>query len=86
MVTAAAVLGAPDKSRGERLIALVNLRPDAVVTSADLIAYQRSELPLYKVPRVYASVPDWPLTRSGKTDFAKLRQAWMAGAITGRLP
>jgi long-chain acyl-CoA synthetase len=86
MVTAAAVLGAPDQSRGERLIALVHIRADAVVTSADLIAHQRKSLPLYKVPRVYASVAEWPLTRSGKTDFQKLRHAWMAGAITGRLP
>lgn len=86
MVTAAAVLSAPDRSRGERLIALVQIRTDAVVTSADLIAYQRKALPLYKVPRVYASVAEWPLTRSGKTDFERLRQAWMTGAITGRLP
>jgi long-chain acyl-CoA synthetase len=85
-VAAAAVLGAPDGSRGERLIALVHERADAVVTCAELIAHLRKALPLYKVPRVYASVPDWPLTRSGKADFDGLRQAWIAGAITGRLP
>ncbi|HEY0329397.1 MAG TPA: AMP-binding protein [Rhodopseudomonas sp.] len=86
MVTAAAVLGAPDRSRGERLIALVQLHADAVVTGAELIAYQRKALPLYKVPRVYASVEEWPLTRSGKTDFERLRHAWITGAITAGLP
>jgi long-chain acyl-CoA synthetase len=85
-VTAAAVLGAPDRSRGERLIALVHVREDAAVTCAELIAHLREGLPLYKVPRVYASVPDWPLTRSGKTDFDMLGQAWIAGTITRRLP
>lgn len=85
-VASAAVLGAPDSHRGERLIALVHLRANATVTAADLISYLRGALPLYKVPRIYACVPDWPLTRSGKTDFDRLRQAWIAGAITRNLP
>jgi long-chain acyl-CoA synthetase len=85
-VASAAVLGVPDSGRGERLIALVNVRADAVVTAAELISYLREALPLYKVPRIYASVAEWPLTRSGKTDFDGLRRAWTAGAMTRRLP
>ena len=85
-VAAAAVLGAPDWSRGERLIGLVHMPADAAVTRAELIAHLREALPLYKVPRVYAPVPEWPLTRSGKTDFDMLRQAWIEGAVTRRLP
>ena len=84
-VAAAAVLGMPDPSRGERLIALVRIHADAAVTAATLIAYLRAALPLYKVPRVYACVPDWPLTRSGKTDFDALRRAWISG-VTQKLP
>jgi len=84
-VAAAAVLGAPDASRGERLIGLINTRADAIVAASELIAYLRAVLPLYKVPRVYASVPEWPLTRSGKTDFDRLRQAWSAGTMARRL-
>ena len=64
----------------------MRVREDAAVTCAELIAHLREGLPLYKVPRVYASVPDWPLTRSGKTDFDMLGQAWIAGTITRRLP
>ena len=85
-VAAAAVLGAPDRSRGERLIVLVHVRADEAVTRAELIAHLREALPLYKVPRVYARVAEWPLTRSAKTDFDLLRQAWIEGAITRRLP
>lgn len=82
-VAAAAVLGAPDSNCGERLVALVHAR--ATVTAADLIAHLREALPLYKVPRIYASVADWPLTRSGKTDFDGLRLAWNAGTIARTL-
>ncbi|WP_245313221.1 AMP-binding protein [Bradyrhizobium macuxiense] len=83
-IAAAAVLGAPDASRGERLIALVHTRLDATVAAPELIAHLRAALPLYKVPRVYASVSEWPLTRSGKTDFDRLRQAWTTGTIARR--
>lgn len=83
-VAAAAVLGAADASRGERLVALVQMRADATVAAAGLIAHLRAALPLYKVPRVYASVSEWPLTRSGKTDFDRLRQGWTAGTIARR--
>lgn len=84
-VEAAAVLGISDAKRGERLIALVRLRAEVPLTGADLIAHARQHLPLYKVPRVYAVVPVWPLTRSGKTDFEALGQAWAAGRFA-RLP
>lgn len=84
-VEAAAVLGVPDVRRGERLTALVRLRAEVPVTATDLIAHARQALPLYKVPRLYAVVSDWPLTRSGKTDFEALGQAWTAGRFA-RLP
>ncbi|WP_315836753.1 AMP-binding protein [Bradyrhizobium prioriisuperbiae] len=84
-IVSAAVLGVPDADRGERLIALLRLQGEASVTSAQLIAHARAELPLPKVPRVYAAVPEWPLTRSGKTDFETLRRGWSAG-LFARLP
>lgn len=85
-VTSAAVLGVPDPVRGERLVALLNLKADGAVPSSQLISHLRDALPLYMVPRVYAIVPDWPLTRSGKTDFNGLRKSWLDGKITERLP
>ena len=79
-VIAAAVLGVVDDRRGERLVALLNLRPDAVAAPSDLIRHARASLPLYKVPRRFALPPEWPTTSSGKTDFEALRRIWESGA------
>jgi long-chain acyl-CoA synthetase len=80
-IAAVAVLGLPDARRGERIIAMVALRDQTVSRSA-LIAHARQALPLFKVPRVYGVVTDWPLTRSGKTDLEALRHAWRQGRYT----
>jgi long-chain acyl-CoA synthetase len=78
-VAAAAVLGLPDARRGERLLALVSLRPNTRVRRAQLVAHLRPALPLAKVPRAYAAVARWPRTSSGKSDFAALARLWTAG-------
>jgi long-chain acyl-CoA synthetase len=78
-VEAAAVLGVPDDRRGERAVALLKRREGRPVGRAGLVAHARALLPLYKVPRVYAEVAQWPLTPSGKTDFQALRRLWDAG-------
>ena len=78
-VAAAAVLGVPDAKRGERLVALVLFRGEARVQRASLIAHARRALPLYKVPRLYGAVAEWPRTPSGKSDFGALRGLWQAG-------
>jgi long-chain acyl-CoA synthetase len=78
-VAAAAVLGLPDARRGERLLALVSLRPNTRVRRAQLVAHLRPALPLAKVPRAYAAVARWPRTSSGKSDFAALTRLWTAG-------
>lgn len=75
-VMAAAVLGADDDRRGERLVALLKLQPQAPVAAPDLIAYARNHLPLYKIPRRFVLPPRWPLTSSGKNDFQALRRVW----------
>ncbi|MPR08982.1 AMP-binding protein [Microvirga tunisiensis] len=77
-IAAVAVLSMPDAQRGERIVAMLALRDQSVSRSA-LIAYGRRALPLFKVPRVYGVVSDWPLTRSGKTDHEALREAWPQG-------
>jgi long-chain acyl-CoA synthetase len=75
-VMAAAVLGADDDRRGERLVALLKLNPQMSVAASDLIAYARHHLPLYKIPRRFALPPRWPLTSSGKNDFEALHRMW----------
>jgi len=75
-VRAAAVLGVPDGLRGERLVAFLCLREGAAATRAELTRWLKPQLPLFKVPRRYASVADWPLTASGKTDFPAVARLW----------
>lgn len=79
-VAAAAVFGAPDAKRGERLVALVALTDAAPLSRAALIAHARGCLPLYKVPRRYYIVTEWPRTASGKSDFQALRRVWQSSA------
>jgi long-chain acyl-CoA synthetase len=76
----AAVMGITDDRRGERLVALVRPREGATPNRPALIAWARSALPLYKVPRRYAVPREWPITRSGKPDFQALADMWTAGA------
>src|SRR5262249_60909669 len=78
-IAAAAVLGLPDARRGERMLALVALRPNARVRRARLVAHLRGMLPLAQVPRHYAPLARWPRTASGKSDFAALARLWAAG-------
>src|SRR5690606_10766981 len=77
-VVDAAVIGVPDSKRGTRLVAIVNLRPNARVGTASLTRHLRKVLPLYKVPTRFAKLAEWPRTRSGKTDFAKIEKLWAA--------
>ncbi|MFG1376963.1 AMP-binding protein [Xanthobacter autotrophicus] len=83
-IAAAAVLGVPDGKRGERLVAFIQPQERAheeggQVTRADLVAWLRPRLALFKVPRLYARVARWPLTASGKTDFAAVARLWPHG-------
>lgn len=75
-VMAAAVLGADDDRRGERLVALLKLQSQAPIAASDLIAHARDYLPLYKIPRRFVLPQQWPLTSSGKNDFQALRRLW----------
>ncbi|MFG1373129.1 AMP-binding protein [Xanthobacter oligotrophicus] len=78
-IAAAAVMGVPDGKRGERLVAFLQPEEGAQMTRADLVAWLRPRLALFKVPRLYARVARWPLTASGKTDFAAVARLWPHG-------
>jgi fatty-acyl-CoA synthase len=71
-VAAAAVVAKPDEKWGETPCAFVELKPDAKVTSHDLIAWCRQNLASYKCPRfvVFAEIPK---TSTGKIQKYKLR-------------
>ncbi len=74
-IAQAAVLGVPDPIRGQQVVAVLALKPAEVnLTSEQLTALCRVSLEGYKVPKRFVVCAEWPLTASGKTDFAKLDQ------------
>ena len=83
-VTASCVLGRPDARRGERLLGIV--APEGEGPSrADLVAWCRAHLPLALVPHRWHRLDDWPMTGSGKTDFAAVTRALDEGR-TRKIP
>ncbi len=81
----AAVISVADEKRGERLIGILSLRAPERLMQSEIIAHARVQLPLFKVPREYWAVSEWPFTRSGKSDFQKLKQLLERGELE-RLP
>lgn len=79
-VTEAALLGAPDALRGERLIAALQLTEGAPLTTAELIAFLKPLVEDFKLPRHYVTINNWPRTATGKTDFAALQALVQAAA------
>lgn len=74
-VESSAVFGVADDKRGVRLAALVKVKEQGVAIAA-LTAHLRGLLPAYKVPSQFGAVANWPSTRSGKSDYAKLQKIW----------
>ncbi len=62
----ACVVGVADAEWGQRVAAMVALRPGATVSEGDLIAYSRERLAGYKQPRMVVFVTELPQTASGK--------------------
>jgi fatty-acyl-CoA synthase len=80
-VLAAAVVAQPDPKWGETPCAFVELKPDALVSEADIIGHCREHLARFKVPKkvVFGAVPK---TSTGKIQKFLLRQqAKSASAI-----
>ena len=73
-VAAAVVVPLEDAKRGARLAAVIEISESATVDRSHLIRHARRSLPLYKIPRLYFTTRHWPCTRSGKIDFAAVRQ------------
>ncbi|MCC6607221.1 MAG: AMP-binding protein [Anaerolineae bacterium] len=65
-VVEACVVGIPDAEWGQRVVAMVQIVPNATVSAADLITFCRERLAGYKIPRHVQLVAELPLTASGK--------------------
>ena len=71
-VQAAAVVAKPDEKWGETPCAFIELKPGVPATADDIIAWCRSHLAHYKVPR-HIVFSDIPKTSTGKIQKFKLR-------------
>ena len=62
----ASVIGLPDPDWGEKVVALVVLKPGAEASEKDLIAYTKEHLAAYKAPKSVIFVDDLPKGPTGK--------------------
>ncbi|HMH53128.1 MAG TPA: AMP-binding protein [Candidatus Acidoferrum sp.] len=69
------VVGVPDRTRGELVVAAVELREDAEATPEALAAFCRERLASYKVPTrfVFRKADEFPRTPTGKVQKPQLR-------------
>ena len=65
----AVVVGVPDERWGERVAAVIEMRPDHTVTLAELDAHARKLVAGYKVPRELHVVDKIERSPSGKPDY-----------------
>jgi fatty-acyl-CoA synthase len=72
-VQAAAVVAKPDDKWGETPCAFVELKPGAVLTTEEILAWCRDHLARYKCPR-YVVFTELPKTSTGKIQKFRLRE------------
>lgn len=72
-VVEAAVIGVPDKTRGEAIKAFISLKKGEVATEAEIKKFCRERLVDYKVPREVVFMEALPKTASGKIRKQSLR-------------
>jgi len=72
-VRLAAVIGVPDQYHGETVRACIALKPGASATAEDVIAYCRTNLTDYKVPRSVEIRDTLPMSAVGKILYRVLR-------------
>ncbi|MCK9284262.1 MAG: long-chain fatty acid--CoA ligase [Rhodocyclaceae bacterium] len=70
-----AVIGAEDARWGERVVAVVALKPGATLTLEELQAFAGERLARYKLPKELRVVPALPRNTSGKVIKSELRTA-----------
>jgi len=69
-----AVIGAPDDKWGERVVAVVALKPGAQLTLEALQAFGSAKLARYKLPRELRLVDELPRNPTGKVLKSRLRE------------
>lgn len=78
-----AVIGVPDPTLGEKLVAYVALHPGPEIDLADFRAHCLQSLPFVRVPKSFEIVDELPKTASGKVSRAAIRKAVLEGVPVG---
>jgi acyl-CoA synthetase (AMP-forming)/AMP-acid ligase II len=84
-VADACVVGVPDEEYGQRIIAAVELHPDASANEDELIGHVRSHLAHYKAPRGIRFVDTIGRAVNGKMDYARHQREAAEWAATRSL-
>ena len=74
------VFGVPDERFGQRVVGVASASPGGGPVSEDVIAYTKSRLSSYKVPKQLVFVPEVPRAPNGKADYATAREMFEAAA------
>jgi len=74
-----AVIGVPDERWGEAVKAVVVLKPDTAASADDIIAFARTRIAGYKVPKSIDFVAALPRNPSGKILRRELREPFWKG-------
>ena len=74
-VSEVCVFGVPDDYWGERVEAAVVVRPGTTLDTEDVVAFARTRLAGYKVPKAVHLLPALPLTPNNKPDRRALQAA-----------
>jgi fatty-acyl-CoA synthase len=68
------VIGVPDATYGEEVMAWVKLRADAAVTEEDIKDFCRGNIAHFKIPRYVKFVQGFPMTVTGKVQKFKMQE------------
>ena len=75
------VVGAPDERWGERVVAVVSLRPGLALTPDELQEFARSGVAAYKVPRAVIFVDSVKRGENGKPDYRWAKEVAVAELV-----
>lgn len=75
-VSGVAVIGIPDQRWGEVPLAVITLRPDFLVTEAEVREHLDGRIARYKMPKRVFVVDELPRTASGKVFKSRLREQY----------
>ncbi|GAA2892312.1 acyl-CoA synthetase [Streptosporangium fragile] len=79
----AVVTGIPDERWGNRVAAVIQLRPGATPSAEELDAHCRRSISGYKVPRTFAFVDEMVRSPAGKADYRWAREVAEAARTAG---